>query len=285
MAQDTSIQHRVPHPSHESTRLEGEFDRAFRIETLAGLKRSTLGRLISLSVIAILLWYLMPMPVVFYYHILLALFAILGIAQYVLARKGVSPWVSNGFIALDFVFLTFTLFSPNPFDTSDIPLQSRVRNDIIVYYFLLLASVASSFSPRQMLWAGLAAGLSWTAGVFWLVSLPGTVTPWNHARNLTPEQDFMVHLGPLFVDTHLWLQDLILLLLVSGILAMVVWRSRQLVVQQAEVTRQRASLARYFSPNVLDEVMDSVGPINTVRKYDVAILFADIVGPKNHATR
>ncbi len=202
----------------------------------------------------------------------------LGIAQYVLSRRGVSPWVINGFIALDFAFLSFTLFSPNPLDTSAIPLQSRIRNDIIVYYFLLLSSVASSFSPRQMLWAGLSAGLSWTAGVFGLVAQPGTITPWNHVRNLTPEQDYAVHLNPLFVDTHLWLQDFILLLLVSGILAMVVRRSQQLVIRQAEATRQRASLSRYFSPNVLDEVMDSVGPLNTVRKYDVAILFADIVG-------
>ncbi len=69
MAQETSIQHRVLHPSHDVTRLEGEFDRVFRSETLAGLKRSTIGRLVSLSVIAILLFYLMPIPVVFYYHI------------------------------------------------------------------------------------------------------------------------------------------------------------------------------------------------------------------------
>ncbi len=129
-----------------------------------------------------------------------------------------------------------------------------------------------------MLVAGISAGLSWTAGTFWLLTLPGTLTPWNHPPVLTAEQDYIMHLGPLFVDTHLWLQDLIILLLVAGILAFVVQRSQRLVIRQATVTRQRASLARYFSPNVLDEVMDSPGPLNTVRKYDVAILFADIVG-------
>ncbi len=143
---------------------------------------------------------------------------------------------------------------------------------------MLLSIVAFTFSPRRMLVAGIAAGVSWTAGVFWLLTLPGTSTPWNHPPNLTPEEHYAAHLGPLFVDTHLWLQDLIVLLLVSGILALVVQRSQQLVVRQATVTRQRASLSRYFSPNVLDEVIDRAGPLTTVRKYDVAILFADIVG-------
>ncbi|ETX03394.1 MAG: hypothetical protein ETSY1_00175 [Candidatus Entotheonella factor] len=142
----------------------------------------------------------------------------------------------------------------------------------------MLSTVAFTFSPRRMLVAGLSAGLSWTAGVLWLVALPGTITTWNHPPNLTPEQDYIEHLGPLFVDTNLWLQDLIVLLLVAGILALVVQRSQQLVIRQAMVTRQRASLSRYFSPNVLDEVMDSAGPLTAVRKYDVAILFADIVG-------
>ena len=213
-----------------------------------------------------------------YYYILIAVFVLLGIIPYVLSSKGAGPWVVDAFIALDFAVLTFTVFSPNPFDTNALPLQLLFRYDPIVYYFLLLSIVALSFSPRRMWLAGISAGLSWTAGVVWLVTLPGSLTRWDHAPNLTPEQHYMEHLHPLFVDTNLWLQDLIVLLLMSGILALVVRRSRQLVIRQAEVTRQRASLSRYFSPNVLDEVMDSAGPLTTVRKYDVAILFADIVG-------
>ncbi|ETX08043.1 MAG: hypothetical protein ETSY2_07610, partial [Candidatus Entotheonella gemina] len=262
----------------DGAHLKHEFEDVFRNETLARLKLATRGRLVSLAVVSVLVLFLVPRPAVYYYHILIALFALLGILLYRLNRKGPRAWVMDGFIALDFAMLTYTLFSPNPLDTSEIPLQSRFRYDPIVYYFMLLSMAAFTFSPRRMLVAGISAGLSWTAGVFWLVALPGTVTPWNHPPNLTPEQDYIVHLGPLFVDTHMWMQNLIILLLVSGILAFVVQRSQQLVIRQATVTRQRASLSRYFSPNVLDEVMDSAGPLTTVRKYDVAILFADIVG-------
>lgn len=280
MAKETGTTTRRPDSRHNFARLEGgfDFDKVFRRETLSGLKLATIGRLVSLSVVAILLCFLMPIQFVYYYHILLVIFVLFGITQYVLMLKGLGSWVVDVFIALDFALLTFTLFSPNPLDTSSIPLQFRLRHDPIVYYFLLLSSVAFSFSPRRMLWAGISAGLGWTAGVFWLMTLPGTVMPWNQTQHMTAEKFYLMHLDPLFVDTDMWLQDLILLLLVSGILAMVVRRSRQLVIRQAEAMRHRASLARYFSPNVLDEVMDSVGPLDTVRKYDVAILFADIVG-------
>ncbi len=282
MARETSTKTRQPDPQHNPARLEDgfdfDFDKVFRRETLSGLKLATIGRLVSLSVVAILLCFLMPIRIVYYYHVLLVAFAVLGMGLYVLSLKGVGRWVINVFTVLDFALLTFTLFSPNPLDTSSMPLQFRLRHDPIVYYFLLLSSVAFSFSPRRMLWAGISAGLGWTAGVFWLMTLPGTVTSWNQTQQMTAEALYLLHLDPLFVDTDMWLQNLILLLLVSGILAMVVQRSRWLVIREAEMSRQRASLSRYFSPNVLDEVMDSVGPLNTVRKYDVAILFADIVG-------
>lgn len=41
--------------------------------------------------------------------------------------------------------------------------------------------------------------------------------------------------------------------------------------------RQRASLTRYFSPNVVDEVMRAAGRILAVRNLDATVLFADLV--------
>jgi adenylate cyclase len=112
----------------------------------------------------------------------------------------------------------------------------------------------------------------------WLLSLPETHTPWDHPPQMTPAEHLASHLDQYFVDTHVWIQDLILILLVSGILAFVVRRSYGLVTRQAAFARERAALARYFSPNVLDEVMQTGAPFTTVRKHEVAILFADIVG-------
>jgi adenylate cyclase len=138
--------------------------------------------------------------------------------------------------------------------------------------------MAFSYSPKLMLWAGLTAALGWVAGVLWLLSLPATHTPFYHPPAMTPDQHLASHLDAHFVDTNVGLQNLVLLLLVAGILVVVVRRSRRLVIRQAEIAHERAALARYFSPNVLDEVVEAVGPLTAVRKHEVAILFADIVG-------
>jgi adenylate cyclase len=216
---------------------------------------------------------------VYYYEVLLGLFAILGVVHYVLRWKHFERfWLSYVFVALDFALLTFTLFVPNPLAIDKGPPQMALRHDPIVYYFLLIAAVAFSYSPSLMLWAGIAAAVSWSMGVLWLLSLPETFTTAAHAPHTRAAQRIAAHLEPHFVDTDLWIQDLVLLLLVSGVLAFVVRRSRRLVVRQAEAARERANLARYFSPNVLDEVRGASGPLTTVRKHEVAILFADIVG-------
>jgi class 3 adenylate cyclase/PAS domain-containing protein len=49
------------------------------------------------------------------------------------------------------------------------------------------------------------------------------------------------------------------------------------ITQLAEAERQRTSLTRYFSPNVVDEVMRAGGRIVAVRSLDATVLFADLV--------
>ncbi|MBV9703416.1 MAG: adenylate/guanylate cyclase domain-containing protein, partial [Methylobacteriaceae bacterium] len=42
--------------------------------------------------------------------------------------------------------------------------------------------------------------------------------------------------------------------------------------------RMRANLARYFSPNIVEVLAEQDEPLGPVRRQDVAVLFADIVG-------
>lgn len=255
------------------------FTISFQSEMLTGLKLSTLGRFVSLAVIAVLLSYLVPAPALYYFEALLSLAVLTGVVHYLLIRSGVGrSWLSYIFILLDFALLTFTLLVPNPFDPEKWPPQMLLRNDPIIFYFMVLASTAFIYSPRLMVWAGLIGGLCWGAGAWWLLSLPETHTPFNHPPHMTSAQHLAEHLDVHFVNTNVWLLELVLFLLVAGILAVVVRRSRRLVIRQAQVASERSTLARYFSPNVLDEVIESTGPLTQVRKHEVAILFADIVG-------
>ena len=64
----------------------------------------------------------------------------------------------------------------------------------------------------------------------------------------------------------------------GAMLAFVVRRSRDLVLREAGAARERANLARYFSPTVVDELAGRDEPLGPVRRQDVAVLFADLVG-------
>src|SRR5262249_59721337 len=46
--------------------------------------------------------------------------------------------------------------------------------------------------------------------------------------------------------------------------------------QLADADRQRAVLARHFSPNMVEELMRSGGQLNDVRAQPITVLFADI---------
>jgi PAS domain S-box-containing protein len=52
---------------------------------------------------------------------------------------------------------------------------------------------------------------------------------------------------------------------------------RALERQLTEAEKQRSSLARYFSPNMVDEVMRTGGRIASARRLDATVLFADLI--------
>ncbi len=251
----------------------------FEAEERRGLEMATRGRVISLAVIAALLVVLTGWPDVLFYWALLVIFAATGIADYALCRRGrAQPWARYGFVAADFALLAVTVLAPNPLSEQVFPPQMAFRNGAIVYFFLLVAAVAFSYTPRLMLWAGLAAVASWTVGAFWLALLPGALTSLDLARGASIETILAVVLDPRFVSIDVWLQDVVLVLLIAGLLAVVVRRSRSLVVRQAGAARERANLARYFPPTMVDRLAELDEPLGTVRAQPVAVLFADIVG-------
>jgi adenylate cyclase len=73
-------------------------------------------------------------------------------------------------------------------------------------------------------------------------------------------------------------QEILVFLIVAGILALNGWRSNQLLIKQASAARERENLARYFPPNIVDDLADQDHPFANIRSQSVAVLFADIVG-------
>lgn len=249
---------------------------AFRDEELAGLRMATLGRTVSLLVIAVLLPFL-TIPAVLYYEILLVIFMLIGLAHYALAVSGRSrPWHAYVIIFAEMALLTFTLAVPNPFSPLDVPPQTLWRFNNFIYFFVLLAAVAFSYRTSMMLWAGFCGAVGWVVVSVWMALRPDTLL--DHGETTSGDEFLLILLDPYFFDIGVRAQEIVVFLLVAGMLALVVMRSRRLVGRQVAAARERANLSRYFAPGIVEELANKDNPFDVVREQPVAVMFVDIVG-------
>ena len=250
----------------------------FRGEELAGHALATRVRCFALLAVSATVFYLSEPPDTYIYLAILGLLALAAILGYIADRRGAPAWTRYGFVALDFIILTVTAVVVIPALNSPWPPQMALRTGVAVYFFLLVTLVAFSYSWRLMVWAGVAAAVAWSAGTIWLATRPGVTTPFDHLPGMTAAEDLVQHLDPQFVDTDILIHQVVVLILVASALASVVHRSGRLIVGQVAAARERANLARYFSPNVVEALAGSDRPLGTTQRQDVAVLFADMVG-------
>lgn len=255
----------------------------FRAEQLAGLRLATQARVVVILLVALWVPIQVYRPgVTLYYEIMLALFAGIGILHYTLrSRAPEKVWLDYLFVSLDIILLTFALVASAYLIEEVWPPQAYMRFANFAYFFVFIAVVALSYSPKLMLWAGGAIAVCWTVGTLWVVSRPETVHWFRYEgmeEPITAEKALAVFLEPTFVDLGARGLEVVAILLVTGVLAAVVWRSRRLVISQAAAARERTNLARYFSPNIVDELSHADQPLSGEREQPVAVMFVDIVG-------
>ena len=110
-----------------------------------------------------------------------------------------------------------------------------------------------------------------------MLTLPGT--KFRAGSDVTNAQAAIdAILRPEFVDLGVRLQEVVVFLIVAALLAVIVTRARSLVWRQAAAERERANLARYFAPTIVDRLAQTEAPLSQVREQAVAVLFGDIVG-------
>jgi adenylate cyclase len=251
----------------------GQLKEAFAREEFAGLRFAFRLRLVTLLAIAAWLIVSVPGVRVLYYLGLIALFILLGGVPLLLRRYG--RW-GIGAIAvvalLDAALLTYALLAPNPLVDTTWPPQITLRFHNFLYFFVFLAGAALSYSPAHVLGSGIAAAVMWSVGVYSIWSLPDTISSVDGA--LTDPEGF---LSPYFVNVVTWQNEVVLMLIVAGLLAAAVWRSRRLVLRQVAAEQARSNLARYFSPNLVDQLARADRPFDDPRAQHAAVLFVDIV--------
>ena len=244
-----------------------------------GLELAVRARWFALAVIAVLVPFLNPNWEVIYYLVLIALFALIGWAHLQVGKVGQSR-AELFLLFCDLALLTIITILPNPWRAVDWPTPMQYRFDNFIYFFVFLAAGTLAYSWRTIVAIGTWTAGLWTAGMLWVSAFPNANPGMTAAIAvaLGPQERLLPIFDPNSIEVGLRVQEIVVFLIVAFTLALTVRRSSQLVVDHAGVVRERANLARYFSPNVVEELSHNDEPLKQVREQNVAVLFVDIVG-------
>jgi class 3 adenylate cyclase len=272
-------------PGRAEPRPAGSLNsRLFAQQALDGAKREGLvlavrARWAALAVIAVMLPIINPRSEVVYYEGLLVLFALIGWGQLKVGRVGQSR-KELALLFCDLAIMTIVIVLPNPLSADDWPTAVQYRFGNFNYFFIILAAGSLGYNWRTIVAIG-----TWTAGLWTVGVICAHIWPNAHpelstavARALGSDVRLANLLDPNTIDFGRRFQEIMVFLIVAGTLAMTVRRSGQLLIRHAATERERANLARYFSPNVVQELTQHDAPLREVRTQDVAVMFVDIVG-------
>jgi adenylate cyclase len=244
-----------------------------------GLLLAVRARWVALAVTAATLPVMNPNWDVIYYVLMLGFFALIGWAQLKVGKVGRSP-LEVSLIICDLALLTFLSIVPNPWSNFNWPIGMQFRFDSFIYFFIFLATATLAYSWRTVVAMG-----GWTAALWAMAVGWAYLQPERHAalsarvkEAIGADIRMFEILDPSSIGFGARFQQVVVFVLVAAILALAVRRSNALLISHAGLERERANLARYFSPNVVNELSGNDEPLTRVRTQDVAVLFADIVG-------
>ena len=250
-------------------------------EEVAGLGYILVVRLTALFLLAA--WALtLPLERSASYLGAIVAFAVLGTIPYLLARMGYPlKYFAALFVLVDAAILTYILIVPPSFYVDGWTPQINLRLPNFLFLGIFLISMALSYSPGLVVWAGAVSIATWRVGFLCVVRQPGTVLCGSRDTldsGMSAPAVIARFLSPNTVSVTNWYNQLVFLVLVTLILTLTVWRSRQLVRKQVAAENERANLSRYFSPNIIQELTTNPRALDIPVEQPVAVLFADMMG-------
>lgn len=266
-------------PRQGNTRIRSQA--AIEAEEMIGLRLGAVVRAVTMIVIAVWLFFQVPLEEVAFYWALLAAFILAGWLPYGFRlHDGTQDWVFYLFPLLDAALMTFALLAPNPLDKETLPAPMLLRMGNEIYFFPIIASAVFYYRPVMLIWSGACVAVTWTLGTLWVALQPESrLFSWQEFRALPSLQAEIAYtIAPEMVDLNTLGTQIIVFLLVAGCLALLVSRFQGLMIGHAEAERKRSNLTRYFSPNIVDELAEADEPLGEARSQDAAVLFADVIG-------
>lgn len=245
-------------------------------EELAAQKAAMIGRTIALCFVGGLVTFLVPWPGPLFTYALLILFALMGWFSWFVAQSDWGkPWHQYAFVSIDAILATIVILYPNPLLPFDSPPQFVFRFGVFIFFFVLIAGLAYVYNPRLVLWGGFSVAVSWGAAVLWMMGLPDTV--WSPFVPVGFESMLADMAQPTFIDLSARLMEIAVVLIVAGLLALAVKRSRMVALRQARLGRERENLGRYFSKQTAKMLAERADPFAQPSEHHCAVMFADLV--------
>jgi adenylate cyclase len=244
-----------------------------------GLQLAVRARYVALAVIACLLPIINPSWDQLYYLVLLGLFALIGWGQVRVGRVGVSR-PELALLFCDLALLTFIAVVPNPFTSAHWSVAMQYRFGNFIYFFVVLSCATLAYSWRTVIAVGTWTSARWIVGMVWVWWQPDRdpeLTARIAAATGSDQRLFQL-ISPNSIVFSARIPEIVVFMIVAVTLAVAVRRSNDLLIRHAAVERERGNLARYFSPNVVEELSKNDEPLKQVRTQNVAVLFVDIVG-------
>ncbi|MZR32517.1 adenylate/guanylate cyclase domain-containing protein [Sneathiella litorea] len=244
-----------------------------------GVMLAVRARTFSLAIISVFLIYRIPNWSVLYYQALIVGFLLIGWAQVKMGRVERSR-VELFLIFLDLLLMTIVLVVPNPWDPRPWSVAMQFKSGNFPYFYILLAGAALAYSWRTLLPVAAFTTALWLAAYFWAIYQPSDIADLSEKVKLALAgyPNVLEIVDPNYIPLEPRIQEVLIFCIVAGLLGLNSWRSRRLLVRQADVARERANLSRHFPPNIVDNLAESDQPLGAVRAQSVAVLFADIVG-------
>lgn len=268
----------MSNPARRRLRLGGRLSRAIADEEQRGLSFAFRARVVA--VVAVMLWLVMVIdaPRQLYYLSVVAVFFLFGLVPHLLRRHRFATPIRFVFVLLDVILVAAVIILPPPGNLDfGFPIQMRVRGPEFLYLVLLIVGAALSYSPLQVLWTGFCAVVVWSVGVLLVQMRPDTLQ-YDPATDSSPQALLRVITDPYHVALFTLLNQVVLTVIATAVLAAAVWRSRSLLKRQTRAELARADLARYVSPDVADAIIAGGQSFGSPTTREVAVLFADIVG-------
>ena len=257
-----------------TTRLEI----AQRAEGLKRLYLITIARTLALIAVSCLIMVVAPIEVWSYILPIVALFVVMGWANYGLAIKGLGGWWREYAAAtLDFALMAFVLIYPPPATPLDVHPAFFLRFDSFDFFYVTLASLAISLRPALLIWGGVNVVVFWSLGLWWLIEVRGATIDLSK-REGDRIEDIRRLSDQTFIDIGVEFQGVMILLIVSILLAISVEASQRLFLREVKQENRAANLSRYLPAESVEALATRDDPFSVEAETDAAILFADIVG-------